>query len=94
MNSIRDLLKLGMPPSKAFKRLIEQGQVRTNSELADLLYSELGGLSPPVMLTISNWNRRENSEPLGTGLSDERLDEILFDLMGECLSGEGRVPEE
>ena len=43
-----------MLPSQAFKALLERQQVRTNSELADLLYSDFDGVSPSVMVTVIN----------------------------------------
>jgi len=87
MSSLLELLKSGATPSRAFKLLIERGLANSNSELADLLYREVEGATPSVMIAVINWNRRENAAGASIGLSDERLDEVLMDLLGDRLRG-------
>ena len=74
-----------MTPSAAFRQLFEQGLVKSNDNLVDLLYAEFEDLPVSVMPTVMNWNRGTNPERAMMGLGDDRLDEILMDLMRDIV---------
>ena len=77
MNSIRSQLQSGQTPSAVFRALFQGGTVTTHQELIDLLFHEFSDFSPSAAIATLNWSRLAQPSVPHSGLSDERLDEIL-----------------
>jgi hypothetical protein len=92
MISIRQLLNSGMRPSQAFRYLLQHGAATSASDIVNLLYEEFEDLSSSVMPAVMNWNRGARPELAEKGLSDDRLDEILLDLMTQYIAGAEEDP--
>lgn len=92
MISIRQLLSSGMRPSQAFRYLLQHGAATSAPDIVNLLYEEFEDLSSSVMPAVMNWNRGTKPELVGKGLNDDRLDEILLDLMAEYIGSAEEDP--
>ena len=75
----------GMRPSQVFRRLLQQGVANSAPDIVNLLYEEFDDLSPSAMPAVMSWNRRTNADRAGTGISDDRLDEILLDILADVI---------